>query len=132
MFKINDCHLLEKITLPLCPSVNALYGGGSKQKRFPSKSYKVWLGNCPVLKSRGHKNIILCYKYFWPDNRQRDTENYVKAVSDYLVKQGVIEDDCWQCVESMHLTHGGIDRLNPRVEITIFKSSFKPELALVA
>jgi Holliday junction resolvase RusA-like endonuclease len=111
--------LLQKITLPLPVSVNQLYNGGSGQKRFPSKKYKAWLASCPRVKANHFSNIILNYKYFFPDNRPRDMENFVKSVSDFLVKYGVILDDCWQYVCEMHLTTGGIDKENPRIEITI-------------
>ena len=108
-----------KITLPFPPSVNSLYGGGSAQKRFPSKKYKEWLLLCPKLTAHGQNSVHLTYKYYFKDNRDRDCENFCKAVSDYLVKQKVIEDDNWKVVKSLTLIPMGIDRLNPRVEIEI-------------
>lgn len=111
--------MLERITLPFPPSVNSLYNGGSKQKRFPSKQYKAWLKSCPPLCGHAHDGVILVYRYFFPDNRARDSENYVKAVSDYLVKSGVIRDDCWQCIKEMRLIPCGVDKYQPRVEIEI-------------
>lgn len=109
-------------SLPFPVSVNALYNGGSGQKRFPSKKYKAWLVACPRLPNLQLSNISIHYRFFFPDNRMRDMENNVKCVSDYLVKCGVIVDDCWQIVNEMHLTHGGIDKKNPRVEIDIMES----------
>lgn len=114
--------ILLRITLPFPPSVNSLFGGGSAQKRFPSKQYKAWLASCPKLDAHQFDGVILFYKYFFPDNRARDTENYVKAVSDYLVKTGVIRDDCWQCIQNMQITPCGIDKTNPRVEITVVRA----------
>jgi Holliday junction resolvase RusA-like endonuclease len=111
--------ILQRITLPLPVSVNQLYNGGSGQKRFPSKKYKAWLASCPPVKANGLSNVILHYHYFFPDNRNRDSENYVKAASDFLVKAGVICDDCWQCVRELHITTGGIDKACPRLEIRI-------------
>lgn len=114
--------ILARITLPFPVSVNQLYGGGSGQKRFPSKKYKSWLASCPILPAYNFDGVDLFYKYFYPDNRERDAENYVKAVSDYLVKRGVIRDDCWQCVRTLQISSGGIDKNNPRVEITVMYS----------
>lgn len=37
------------VILPFPPTVNSLFGGGSKQKRFPSKKYKAWKAACPQL-----------------------------------------------------------------------------------
>jgi crossover junction endodeoxyribonuclease RusA len=96
-----------------------LYGGGSGQRRFPSKSYKAWLAKTPALKHRVSGEIELEYGFWFPDRRNRDAENYVKAVSDYLVNQGVIEDDNWMIVRRMTLIPMGIDKKYPRVDIII-------------
>lgn len=108
-----------KFTLPFPPSVNALYGGGSKQQRFPSKQYKAWLKNCPPIRSLNLEYVKLTYNYWFPDRRERDSENYIKAVSDYLVKQNVIANDSWKNILEMTIRPMGVDKLNPRVEILI-------------
>ena len=105
------------ITLPLPPSVNALYGGGSKQQRFPSKAYNAWLSSCPCLPPVRYEQFKLTYNYYFPDNKARDCENYVKALSDLLVKSQVIVSDSWQHVQLMTLRPMGIDKKNPRVQI---------------
>lgn len=115
-----DC--LE-ITLPFPPSVNALYGGGSGQRRFPSKAYKAWLAKAPELPDRMIGEVDLEYRFWFPDRRNRDAENYVKAVSDYLVAQGVIADDNWMIVRRMTLIPMGIDKKFPRVDITIKRAA---------
>lgn len=111
--------MLTTIILPFPPSVNGLYGGGSAQKRFPTQKYKNWLKSCPALHPHNLDNIEIHYRYYFPDKRNRDTENYVKAVSDYLVNNKVIIDDNWLVIKKMTLTPMEIDRLNPRVEIFI-------------
>ena len=109
-----------KIILPFPPSVNSLYGGGSGQKRFPSKKYKEWLKACPTLAPAGLKTpLAITYTFIWPDKRIRDGQNYMKAVLDFIVNQGVIVDDNWNIVTSEMWCHSGIDKQNPRVEIEI-------------
>jgi len=108
-----------KITLPFPPSVNSLFGGGSAQKRFPSKQYKAWLKLCPALEERTVEPVRIAYKFYFPDDRERDTQNYVKAVTDYLVKSGVIRNDSWKDILHEELIPMGIDRENPRVEVFI-------------
>jgi Holliday junction resolvase RusA-like endonuclease len=108
-----------KITLPFPPSVNSMFGGGSAQKRFPSKKYKQWLQDCPKLDAIGCDKVELTYMYYFPDARERDSENYIKAVTDFLVKQGALKNDSWKEVLKMTIIPMGIDRLNPRVEIEI-------------
>lgn len=109
-----------KITLPFPPSVNGLYGGGSGQKRFPSKKYKQWLNHCPKLSANGLKGPVrIAYTFAWPDKRIRDGQNYMKAVLDYLVNQGVLIDDNWNIVIGEEWNHVGVDKLHPRVEVEI-------------
>lgn len=109
-----------KITLPFPPSVNGLYGGGSAQKRFPSKKYKKWLSQCPTLSPAGLKGPVrLIYTFSWPDKRVRDGQNYMKAPLDFLVNQGVLVDDNWNIVVGETWSHTGLDRKNPRVDIEI-------------
>jgi Holliday junction resolvase RusA-like endonuclease len=56
---------------------------------------------------------------FFPDNRARDGQNYMKVLTDYLVSEGVFADDNWRNIVGEQWFSGGIDRENPRVEITI-------------
>ncbi len=109
-----------KIVLPFPPSVNGLYGGGSGQKRFPSKKYKQWLHHCPTLEAINLKGPVkIYYTFYWPDKRIRDGQNYLKAPLDFLVNQGVLVDDNWNIVISETWDHIGIDKVNPRVVIEI-------------
>jgi Holliday junction resolvase RusA-like endonuclease len=96
-----------------------MFGGGSGQQRFPSKKYKTWLKACPELPAHNFDSVTLEYRFYFPDNRNRDSENYVKAVSDFLVKACVLVDDNWHVVKSMLLLPMGIDRGQPRIEIVI-------------
>ena len=107
------------IILPIPPSVNSLFGGGSRQKRFKSKKYVAWINSCPTIPANQHTNIGLCYAFYMPDNRARDLDNHAKAVSDYLVANKFIKDDSWQCLNKLVLIAAGIDKKNPRVEITL-------------
>jgi Holliday junction resolvase RusA-like endonuclease len=107
------------IILPLPPSVNSLFGGGSGQKRFPSKKYKEWMKLCEHITTDvfNAECVSMRYTFFWPDNRARDLSNRIKAAEDFIVKRGVIKDDCWQVVSRIELISGGIDKQNPRVEV---------------
>ena len=110
----------EIIVLPFPPSVNGLYGGGSGQKRFPSKRYKAWLASCPELPSLGISQLVtICYNFYWPDKRVRDGQNFMKAPLDYLVNQGVLADDNWTIVGSETWVHSGVDKDRSRVEVEI-------------
>lgn len=87
-------------TLPIPPSVNALYPG--KVRRYKSDAYKAWLKEAWAAllpeKSKITKVTAPCsvtYRLgFFSDKRRRDLCNREKALSDFLVAEEVLEDDC--------------------------------------
>lgn len=110
-----------ELVLPFPVSVNALYGGGTGQKRFKSVKYKNWLAHCEAFEfdPAEYDGVYLTYKFWFPDNRERDTANLEKCVSDWLVTKKIIKNDAWQNIKAMRLIPMGIDKLNPRVQIEI-------------
>ena len=116
--------VLFEARLPFPPSINVLFGGGSGQKRFPSKKYKAWLKICPKLKPIGINHpISIKYIYTWPDKRIRDGQNYLKACTDFLVKQGVIVDDNYNIIVSESWCYLDVDKHNAHVYIIISDES---------
>lgn len=60
--------------------------------------------------------LVLTAKCFFPDNRKRDAGNYRKLLTDAM--SGICYDDDAQ-LESETWQKAGIDRVNPRIEITL-------------
>lgn len=108
-----------KITLPFPPSVNALYGGGSGQKRFASKKYVHWLNIVPAIEPLKKERVDITYCLYFPDKRVRDSMNFLKCVDDYMVKCQFIIDDSWEYIKKQTIIPMGIDKKNPRIEIFI-------------
>lgn len=89
------------LALPFPPSVNGLYDGGKNtSRRFISDRYKAWQDDAYYAllgqrhRSHRHKEPVqVVYTFSPPDKRRRDVFNYEKAVSDFLVKHRIIEDD---------------------------------------
>lgn len=54
---------------------------------------------------------------WFPDARKRDAGNLRKLLTDAAQHAFIIADDSW--IHDERWTRGGIDRVNPRVEITI-------------
>lgn len=89
----------------------------------PSPRYKIWEEQC-LWQLKGQRPILNGIKSltatFWvPDNRARDLDNMLSSVMDLLVKAGVLVSDAWQEVRPITIDCGGVDKSNPRVEITI-------------
>jgi len=113
-----------KLTLPFPPSSNMAYPTGRNGRRFKSKRFKEWLKICPKLNSEvldkaSGKRYTVTYLIFFPDNRVRDGQSYLKLPLDYIVSQGVLEDDNRSIVCGERWFDGGNDKENPRIEIAI-------------
>jgi len=109
-----------KLCLPFCPSLNMAYPTTKTGRRVKSKRFKDWLKECPDLSgSPSFKKCTVSYLFFFPDDRVRDGQSYMKLPLDYLVDQGILEDDNRRIVKGEQWFDGGIDRKNPRIEITI-------------
>lgn len=97
-------------------------------KRFITQSdnYKQWEKDCLTqIKSKDKKNIAhlvnVGVKIYKSDERRSDLVNYLQAVSDLLVKAGVLKDDYFKIIygydnSSVHLCEKGRERIE--VEIT--------------
>ena len=68
--------------------------------------------------SEPYRKAVVSIRYFFPDKRRRDPDNYSgKMILDGLVRCGVLADDSFACVR-LDLS-AGYDKENPRTEITI-------------
>lgn len=111
-----------KIALPFPPSVNTAYPTivkGRKSIRVKSKKLKEWIKNAPIFDIAFTEPVVISYLIFFPDLRERDGQNYMKVPLDYLVSEGILEGDDRTKVKGEQWFDGGIDRENPRIEITI-------------
>lgn len=79
----------------------------------------------PQIESLRYDKIKLELTYFKPSKRKTDRSNVLsiheKFFCDALVESGCLEDDNDDFLESTHYYSGGIDRINPRVEIKIIE-----------
>lgn len=111
-----------KLILPFPPSINGLFANSkhNAKQRFKSQKYKQWLSICPDLSTfKAPEPCTISYVMYFPDDRPRDGQNYMKATLDFMVSQSVLTDDNRKIVKGEQWIDGGIDRGNPRIEITI-------------
>ena len=95
---------------------------GRKIYTVPSEQHEQWhrLASLSLVTT---KPFGLCHSIeasFWmPDNRRSDLHNKFESVADLLVDCGTIIDDSWQHTGSIRLIPMGVNKENPRVEITL-------------
>lgn len=86
-----------ELTLPIPPSVNAMFRNVRGVGRVKSKAYLDWLGHAGwVLRSQrpgAIKGRVLVVVSAEQAGAASDIDNRIKALFDLLVSQGVIEDD---------------------------------------
>lgn len=97
---------------------------GSRPMLLPSKQYKEWHDEMyyVALSQTQVRDISLCditIRFYAPDHRKADSSNKAESIMDLLVDCGVLRDDSWFIVSSLHLIFCGVDKENPRVEILI-------------
>lgn len=61
--------------------------------------------------------ITLQLTFYFDNKRRHDLDNCAAGVMDALTKAGILEDDNVNCVDTLILKYGGIDKENPRAEI---------------
>lgn len=93
---------------------------------FPSKKYTEWhKGAMKQLEEQGvpiKKALFveaIALTFYLPDKRKTDLTNKAESIMDLLVDYGLIDDDnCFVCPD-IQLLFAGVDRENPRCEITL-------------
>ena len=69
--------------------------------------------------------VKIDYEYYAPDKRKRDLMNVISVIDkffqDAMVESGCIEADDISIVVEVNSRYIGIDRENPRLEVTIKK-----------
>lgn len=120
----------EKMSLKLFGNIPSkknsrrLFARGNKLINIPSEKYVEWHDvavkqieeqNIPPIKGR----VEISAKIWYANNRRKDNDNTFQSILDLLQDCGIIEDDSWQIVPKCEIEAMGIDKNNPRAEITI-------------
>jgi hypothetical protein len=120
-----------KLDLPLYVFVSKI-----RKKWLTLNSYRNWhysvSNNCKknfkqdikhLLSFRLKGQVRIDYEYYAPDKRKRDLMNVISVIDkffqDAMVESGCIEADDVSIVVEVNSKFMGIDRENPRLEVTI-------------
>ena len=121
---LNTTFFIEGNT-PSKKNSRQIFAKGSRLINIPSKRYKEWHDQA-LKQLKGFGELKPPYKiymnYWMKDNRRADLDNKMASVLDLLQDAGIIEDDCWQKLELIQATSGGISRDCPRVKVEIHSS----------
>lgn len=90
----------------------------------PSKEHKNWHDGAMLqLLSQKIKLIeevrSVTITMYAPDRIPGDLSNKAESIMDLLVDRGILKDDNWFVVPELISRFGGVDRDNPRAEISI-------------
>lgn len=127
-----------KFTLPLRVKKTkkrlfSLNLNGYRNEHFQSlnkakKEFKrIFIEKYGVYPGEKMERVFLEYEIFFPNKRRTDLLNVGSIVdkfaSDCLVECGYIRDDDRTVVQTVLFKDGGIDRKNPRAELTVIELS---------
>lgn len=111
-----------RVDLPWPPSVNRYWRSvnGRVLIAAAGRRYRTDVELLMRLAGRvgiGNSPVIVSIQAFYPDARRRDIDNILKAPLDALTHAGMWDDDSQ--VEELSIRKAGMDRHNPRLEITL-------------
>ena len=117
--------LTVKGRIPSKKNSRNIFVRGGKIINIPSTKYAAW-----------HKESLeqlkdfspLCWdkvptiklEFYAPDKRASDLTNKAESIMDLLVDKCIICDDNWWMVSKIILEFKGMDKINPRCEISIY------------
>ena len=92
-----------KITIPEIPPSNNKYMGRNKKWEYQTVK-KQWdmlmRANMHDFPKEALSNAEVHIHYVFGDRKRRDPDNYAgKMILDPLVKYGIIQDDCFGCID---------------------------------
>lgn len=97
---------MTSFILPFPPSVNTKYkmSKGRRSKGDAVIAWEVRAKNALNIQNvqRVVGRVILEYALDTPDNRGRDAANYEKYVTDFLVHQNILQDDCARYIKGIY------------------------------
>lgn len=93
-------------------------------KEYKTPEFKKWYADAwkMIRASVPKKPVAKCevsINFYFPNDVRCDLSNRADSIMDLLTEAKIIEDDRHQVVESLLLFSHGVDKKNPRAEITI-------------
>lgn len=114
-------HLVIKGIIPSKKNSKKIVGWGRSPRLITDPKIQQWIENTqrgftglPKIKGPVKMEVII----YNPDLRKRDLDNQLCTIND-TIKDILIEEDDGKILQDIHIKWGGIDKENPRAEISI-------------
>ena len=116
-------NLTIKGRIPSKKNSRLIFSQRGRVINIPSNKYREWHKNATASLSGTFKPLnkasLVRLSFYMPDKRRTDLTNKAESILDFLVDNNILADDSWQVVSNICLECKGIDRENPRCEVTI-------------
>ena len=113
--------LVIKGIIPSKKNSKKIVGWGKSPRLITDPKIQQWVENTqrgfaglPKIKGPVKMEVII----YNPDLRKRDLDNQLCTIND-TIKEILIEEDDGKILQDIHIKWGGIDKENPRAEISI-------------
>ena len=114
-------HLVIKGTIPSKKNSKKIVGWGGKVRLITDPKIQEWVKmvqagfrGLPKIEGTVKMEVII----YNPDYRKRDLDNQLCTIND-AIKDILIDEDDGKILQDIHIKWGGIDKENPRAEISI-------------
>lgn len=117
--------LIIKGRIPSKKNSRNIFVRHGRVMNIPSKEYKAWHDKASEgIKYMRHEPFnrvqMIELMFFAPDRRASDLTNKAESIMDLLVDNNIIQDDNWWIVDKVFLRFGGVDKIDPRCEVSIY------------
>lgn len=114
-------HLIIKGIIPSKKNSKKIVGWGKKARLITDPKIQQWTENVqnslvglPKISGAIKMEVVI----YNPDYRKRDLDNQLCTIND-TIKGILIDEDDGKTLQDIHIKWGGIDKENPRAEISI-------------
>jgi hypothetical protein len=119
-----ELKLVVRGRIPSKKNSRNIFVRGGRICNIPSTKYAAWhKAALEQLIDYSGSPITKCtieLSFYAPDKRGTDLTNKAESIMDLLVDREIIEDDNWWIVDRVCLMFKGVDKRNPRCEVSIF------------
>jgi len=120
---------MNKVTVPMPPSVNAMYVNVYRKGRVKNGKYRDWQKLChPMIAEMGvvDGEVFIEYLFNLGTSFRGDLSNHIKAPEDALVETKVLAGDTHKTIKGFSVTCNYLKQKESSLTITVHPLSLEP------